>query len=226
MVPDGHVRASADRRSARPENVSDGKTTELRSRVWPVCQRRPKVADALAAYHSGTNTRVQRALGALFRGSMSKKMVSRVWPKVESDWKVWDCVGRAKRLHRVYSDNAPIFATSERMEKQRRRSCANGVHGIARRTRRTHGRRSVAILQLARTFDICRDIPPRVSSCQRNITISSGRESGTRGREGEITHERTLLLPPASDSRDGCLAAIRVICSRAARTIVCLRCAS
>ena len=74
-------------------NTPDGKTTEWRSRVLPVYQRRTKAADALiaGAYLSGTNTRrVRRALATLFRGSVSKDTVSRVWRKVESDWKAWN----------------------------------------------------------------------------------------------------------------------------------------
>src|SRR5215467_9492116 len=74
-------------------NTSDGKTTEWKSRVLPAYQRRTKVADALiaGAYLSGTNTRrVRRALATLFRGSVSKDTVSRVWRKVESDWKAWN----------------------------------------------------------------------------------------------------------------------------------------
>ena len=74
-------------------NTSDGKTTEWKSRVLPAYQRRTKAADALiaGAYLSGTNTRrVRRALATLFRGSVSKDTVSRVWRKVESDWKAWN----------------------------------------------------------------------------------------------------------------------------------------
>jgi putative transposase len=74
-------------------NRSDGKTTEWKSSVLPVYQRRTKAADALiaGAYLSGTNTRrVRRALATIFRGSVSKDTVSRVWRKVESDWKAWN----------------------------------------------------------------------------------------------------------------------------------------
>jgi putative transposase len=42
------------------------------------------------AYLSGTNTRrVRRALGALFRGAVSKDTVSRTWRKVRTDWEAW-----------------------------------------------------------------------------------------------------------------------------------------
>jgi transposase-like protein len=74
-------------------NTADGKTTEWKSRILPVYQRRTKAADALiaGAYLSGTNTRrVRRALATLFRGAVSKDTVSRVWRKVESDWKAWN----------------------------------------------------------------------------------------------------------------------------------------
>jgi putative transposase len=73
--------------------TADGKTTEWKSRVLPVYQRRTKAADALiaGAYLSGTNTRrVRRALATLFRGTVSKDTVSRVWRKVEGDWKTWN----------------------------------------------------------------------------------------------------------------------------------------
>jgi putative transposase len=74
-------------------DTPDGKTTEWKSRVLPAYQRRTKAADALiaGAYLSGTNTRrVRRALGTLFRGAVGKDTVSRVWRKVESDWKAWN----------------------------------------------------------------------------------------------------------------------------------------
>jgi putative transposase len=74
-------------------NTPNGKTTEWKSQVLPVYQRRTKTADALiaGAYLSGTNTRrVRRALATLFRGAVSKDTVSRVWRKVESDWKAWN----------------------------------------------------------------------------------------------------------------------------------------
>ena len=71
----------------------DGKTMEWKSHMLPAYQRRTRAADALiaGAYLSGTNTRrVRRALATLFRGSVSKDTVSRVWRKVESDWKAWN----------------------------------------------------------------------------------------------------------------------------------------
>jgi transposase-like protein len=71
----------------------NGKTTEWKSRILPVYERRTKAADALIAraYLSGTNTRrVRRALATLFRGKIGKDTVSRVWRKVESDWQTWN----------------------------------------------------------------------------------------------------------------------------------------
>ena len=56
-------------------------------------QRRTLTADALiaSAYLAGTNTRrVRRALAALFRGAVSKDIVSRVWRKIKSDWDAWN----------------------------------------------------------------------------------------------------------------------------------------
>jgi len=42
------------------------------------------------AYLSGTNTRrVRQALGALFKGAVSKDTVSRTWRKVQADWEAW-----------------------------------------------------------------------------------------------------------------------------------------
>ena len=57
----------------------DGKVREWRSRALPRYQRLTKAAEALiiAVYLSGTNTRrVKRALFALFKGAVSKDVVS------------------------------------------------------------------------------------------------------------------------------------------------------
>ena len=73
--------------------TSDGKTTEWHSKVLRTYQRRTLTADALiaGAYLAGTNTRrVRRALSALFRGAVSKDIVSRVWRKIKSDWEAWN----------------------------------------------------------------------------------------------------------------------------------------
>ena len=76
---------------ARVEN-EDGKVREWRSKALPRYQRLTKRAEALIAsvYLSGTNTRrVKRALFALFKGAVSKDVVSRAWRKVKSDWDAW-----------------------------------------------------------------------------------------------------------------------------------------
>ena len=76
---------------ARVEN-EDGKVHEWRSKALPRYQRLTKTAEALIAsvYLSGTNTRrVKRALFALFKGAVSKDVVSRAWRKVKTDWDAW-----------------------------------------------------------------------------------------------------------------------------------------
>ena len=74
-------------------DIADGKTTEWANKTLPAYQRRTKEVDALiaGAYLSGTNTRrVGRALAALFRGAISKSVVSRVWRKIRADWDNWN----------------------------------------------------------------------------------------------------------------------------------------
>ena len=69
-----------------------GKVSEWRSKALPRYQRLTKAAEALitAVYLSGTNTRrVKRALFALFKGAVSKDVVSRAWRKVKTDWDAW-----------------------------------------------------------------------------------------------------------------------------------------
>lgn len=76
---------------ARVED-EDGKVREWRSKALPRYQRLTKAAEALitAVYLSGTNTRrVKRALFALFKGAVSKDVVSRAWRKVKTDWDAW-----------------------------------------------------------------------------------------------------------------------------------------
>jgi putative transposase len=71
---------------------ADGTSQEWRSNVLPRYARMTKQVEALiaGAYLSGTNTRrVRRALGALFKGAVSKDTVSRVWRKVQTDWEAW-----------------------------------------------------------------------------------------------------------------------------------------
>jgi putative transposase len=73
--------------------TGDGRTSEWQSKTLPAYRRRTKEVDALIAgsYLAGTNTRrVGRALAALFRGSVSKDTVSRVWRKIKSDWDAWN----------------------------------------------------------------------------------------------------------------------------------------
>ena len=70
----------------------DGRTREWRSKALPRYRRLTKTAEALIAsvYLSGTNTRrVKRALFALFKGAVSKDVVSRAWRKVKVDRDAW-----------------------------------------------------------------------------------------------------------------------------------------
>ena len=72
--------------------AEDGTTREWRSAVLPQYARRTRQLEALiaGAYLAGTNTRrVQRALGALFRGAVGKDVVNRAWRKVKVDWEAW-----------------------------------------------------------------------------------------------------------------------------------------
>ena len=71
----------------------DGKTAEWKRKSLRAYQRRTKQAEALiaGAYLSGTNTRrVRRALSAVFKGAVSKDVVSRTWRKVKGDWDAWN----------------------------------------------------------------------------------------------------------------------------------------
>jgi putative transposase len=73
--------------------VGDGRTTEWQSSALRAYQRRTLAADAVIAgtYLAGTNTRrVQRALKALFGGTVGKDTVSRTWRKVKGDWDAWN----------------------------------------------------------------------------------------------------------------------------------------
>ena len=76
---------------ARVEDEA-GKISEWRSKALPRYQRLTKTAEVLIAsvYLSGTNTRrVKRALFVLFKGAVSKDVVSRAWRKVKTDWDAW-----------------------------------------------------------------------------------------------------------------------------------------
>ena len=100
---------------ARVEN-EDGKVREWSSKALPRYRRLTKTAEALIAsvYLSGTNTRrVKRALHALFKGAVSKDVVSRAWRKVKSDRDAWcarsladEDIVRARRRQRG-SDRRP-----------------------------------------------------------------------------------------------------------------------
>jgi putative transposase len=73
--------------------TNEGRTTEWHSRTLRRYQRRTLAADAViaGAYLAGTNTRrVQRALAAMFRGSVGKDVVSRAWHKMKGDWDAWN----------------------------------------------------------------------------------------------------------------------------------------
>lgn len=76
---------------ARVEDEA-GHVSEWRSKALPRYQRLTKTAEALIAsvYLAGTNTRrVKCALFALFKGAVSKDVVSRAWRKVKVDWDAW-----------------------------------------------------------------------------------------------------------------------------------------
>jgi transposase-like protein len=76
---------------ARIEDAA-GRVSEWRSKALPRYQRLTRTAEALIAsvYLAGTNTRrVKRALFALFKGAVSKDVVSRAWRKVKVDWDAW-----------------------------------------------------------------------------------------------------------------------------------------
>jgi putative transposase len=73
--------------------AGDGRTREWQSSALRAYQRRTLAADALIAgtYLAGINTRrVQRALKALFGGTVGKDTVSRTWRKVKGDWDGWN----------------------------------------------------------------------------------------------------------------------------------------
>ena len=81
----GPVEIAVPRARLRGEG---GSTREERSAVLPRYAHRTRQLEALiaGAYLARTNTRrVQRALGALFRGAVGKDVVSRAWRKVKTD---------------------------------------------------------------------------------------------------------------------------------------------
>ena len=96
----------------------DGRASEWRSRALPRYQRLTRKAEALIAsvYLSGTNTRrVKRALFGLFRGAVSKDVVSRAWRKVKVDWDAWCSRGLADEdLVRLILDGTVIKTRLDR----------------------------------------------------------------------------------------------------------------
>jgi transposase-like protein len=98
--------------------TSDGRTTEWHSNALRAYQRRTLTADALiaGAYLAGTNTRrVRRALAALFRGAVSKDIVSRVWRKIKSDWDAWNVRSlRAEPIVRLILDGTVVRVRLDR----------------------------------------------------------------------------------------------------------------
>ena len=95
--------------------TSEGGTTEWHSKALRTYQRRTLTADALiaGAYLAGTNTRrVRRALAALFRGAVSKDIVSRVWRKIKSDWDFWSARSlAAEPIVRLILDGTVVRAS-------------------------------------------------------------------------------------------------------------------
>lgn len=76
-----------------PSKIIPNRIGGYHSKALRTYQRRTLTADALiaGAYLAGTSTRrVRRALSALFRGAVSKDIVSRVWRKIKSDWDAWN----------------------------------------------------------------------------------------------------------------------------------------
>ena len=69
-----------------------GPSSEWRSRALGACQRCTRRVEAWipSACLAGANTRrVKKALFALFKGAVSKDVVSRAWCKVKGDWEAW-----------------------------------------------------------------------------------------------------------------------------------------
>jgi len=99
-------------------NGEDGKTLEWKSKVLRAYQRRTVAADALIAstYLSGTNTRrVRRALTTLFRGAVSKDIVSRMWRKVKCDWEAWNTRSLAEEpIARLVLDGTAVRVRLDR----------------------------------------------------------------------------------------------------------------
>ena len=139
-------------------NGEDGKTLEWKSKVLRAYQRRTVAADALIAstYLSGTNTRrVRRALTTLFRGAVSKDIVSRMWRKVKCDWEAWNTRslaeepivrlvldGTAVRVRLDRKSNLDLAACRHRRPRRRAEAAARGQeHGWGKRRSLAYGAR-------------------------------------------------------------------------------------
>ena len=111
-------------------NGEDGKTLEWKSKVLRAYQRRTVAADALIAstYLSGTNTRrVRRALTTLFRGAVSKDIVSRMWRKVKCDWEAWNTRSLAEEpIVRLFS-MAPRYGSGSTVKQPRSRCLSSSA---------------------------------------------------------------------------------------------------
>jgi len=125
---------------ARVEDEA-GRVREWRSKALPRYQRLTKTAEALIAsvYLSGTNTRrVKRALFALFKGAVSKDVVSRAWRKVKADWDAWcvrsladeDVVRFARSLGRIAFAGSLLDGTviKTRLDKKATKYIGSGGH--------------------------------------------------------------------------------------------------
>ena len=115
----------------------DGRASEWRSRALPRYQRLTRKAEALIAsvYLSGTNTRrVNRALFGLFRGAVSKDVVSRAWRKVKVDWDAWCSRGLADEdIVRLILDGTVI---KTRLDRKATNISVLAAIGVRRERRR------------------------------------------------------------------------------------------
>ena len=121
----------------------DGRASEWRSRALPRYQRLTRKAEALIAsvYLSGTNTRrVKRALFGLFRGAVSKDVVSRAWRKVKVDWDAWCSRGLADEdIVRLILDGTVIKTRLDRKATNTSVLTAIGVRRDGNRGKRPGG---------------------------------------------------------------------------------------
>jgi transposase-like protein len=93
---------------------------EWRSKFLPAYRRRTAEIEAIIAstYLAGTNMRrVRRALASLFAGSgaIGKDTVSRVWRRLEGDWKAWDARSLAEEpIVRLILDGTVVHVRLDR----------------------------------------------------------------------------------------------------------------